>query len=45
MPYERLDVYLSDIQHKQLEARYQEIGRMLQGVIKRYSEVSIMRQR
>jgi four helix bundle protein len=31
--------YLGDTQHQQLEVRYQEIGRMLQGLIKRYSDV------
>jgi len=28
--------YLNALQHKALEERYQEVGRMLQGLIKRY---------
>ncbi len=32
--------YMDDIQYQQLEARYQEIGRMLQGVIKRYVKIA-----
>ncbi len=32
--------YLDENTHRQLEARYQEIGRMLQGVIKRYSQAN-----
>ena len=30
--------YLSALQQKALEERYQEIGRMVRGVIKRYDE-------
>ena len=37
--------YLTDTQHTQLEARYQEIGRMLQGVIKRYQDAPKTRPR
>jgi len=37
--------YLDDTQHQQLEARYQEIGRMLQGVLKRYQDASVVRSR
>ena len=36
--------YLDESTHQQLEARYQEIGRMLQGVIKRYSQASSKRE-
>ena len=37
--------YLTDTQHQQLEGRYQEIGRMLQGVIKRYQDMPKTRPR
>ena len=37
--------YIDDTQHGQLEARYQEIGRMLRGVLKRYEEAPAKRER
>ncbi len=36
--------YLDESTHQQLEARYQEIGRMLQGVIKRYTQANSKRE-
>ena len=36
--------YLDESTHQPLEARYQEIGRMLQGVIKRYTQAHSKRE-